>query len=445
MLLPSCISSNPLLMSGSGMACVIIGSISILPSMYQSTIFGTSVRPRAPPKAVPFHTRPVTSWNGRVAISAPAGATPMMMDWPQPRWQASSAWRITVTFAGAVEGVVGAADLVGAALGHVDEVRDQIAADLFRIDEVRHAEALAPLLLAVVDVDADDHVGAGKPQPLDDVEADAAEPEHDALRAGFHLGGIENGADAGGDAAADVTDLVERSVLANLGDRDLGQHREVRECGSAHVMVQLLAVEREARGAVGHDALALRRTDGGAQIGLARQTRRALPAFRRIERNDVIALFHAGDARPHIDDDAGALVAEDGREQSFRIGAGERELVGVTDARGFHLDQHLGGFRPIQIDLRDRERLALLQCDSGAGFHGGFPPRRLDWRELRWNSQRQSSPPAAEPRKRCNGGGGNSLMKIPTHPSQRWRSGARMGSGPRTMRIPISRKNFKYR
>jgi hypothetical protein len=52
--------------------CVIIGSISILPSMYQSTIFGTSVRPRAPPKAVPFQTRPVTSWNGRVAISLPA-------------------------------------------------------------------------------------------------------------------------------------------------------------------------------------------------------------------------------------------------------------------------------------------------------------------------------------------------------------------------------------
>ena len=34
--------------------------------MYQSTIFGTSVRPRAPPNAVPFQTRPVTSWNGRV-------------------------------------------------------------------------------------------------------------------------------------------------------------------------------------------------------------------------------------------------------------------------------------------------------------------------------------------------------------------------------------------
>src|SRR5438105_8596979 len=53
--------------------------------------------------------------------------------------------------AGAIERVVGAADLVGAAFGHVDEVRDQIAADLFRIDEVRHAEAphsFLPLLMS---------------------------------------------------------------------------------------------------------------------------------------------------------------------------------------------------------------------------------------------------------------------------------------------------------
>src|SRR5436309_9351795 len=39
---------------------VIIGSISIFPCMYQSTIFGTSARPRAPPNAVPRQTRPVT-------------------------------------------------------------------------------------------------------------------------------------------------------------------------------------------------------------------------------------------------------------------------------------------------------------------------------------------------------------------------------------------------
>src|SRR5262249_60953165 len=97
--------------------------------------------------------------------------------------------------------------------------------------------------------------------------------------------------------------------------------------------------------------------------------------------------------RPDIDDDAGALVAEDRRKKPFWVGAGERELVGVTDARGFHLDQHLGGFRPIQLDLRDRERLALLQCDGGAGFHGGVssPPPGL---RGAWGEAARATPPA---------------------------------------------------
>ena len=94
---PSCIRSKPSLMSSSGSVWVMRSSMSIFPSMYQSTILGTSVRPRAPPKAVPFHTRPVTSWKGRVLISCPAPATPMMMLSPQPRWQHSSAWRIIFT------------------------------------------------------------------------------------------------------------------------------------------------------------------------------------------------------------------------------------------------------------------------------------------------------------------------------------------------------------
>src|SRR5262245_32413706 len=55
---------------------------------------------------------------------------------------------------GAIEGAVRTADLVGALLGHVDEVGDEIAAGLLRVDEVGHAEALAPGLLVAVDVDA---------------------------------------------------------------------------------------------------------------------------------------------------------------------------------------------------------------------------------------------------------------------------------------------------
>ena len=94
---PRFINSKPSLICSSGSVWVISSSILILPSMYQSTIFGTSVRPRAPPKAEPRHSRPVTSWNGRVLISAPAGATPIITLSPQPLWADSKAVRITST------------------------------------------------------------------------------------------------------------------------------------------------------------------------------------------------------------------------------------------------------------------------------------------------------------------------------------------------------------
>ena len=67
----------------------------------------------------------------------------------------------------------------------------------------------------------------------------------------------------------------------------------------------------------------------------------------------MVALFDAGHARPDIDHNAGALMAEDRREQPFGVGAGKRKLVGVTDTRGFHLDQHLAGFRPVEVGLGD--------------------------------------------------------------------------------------------
>ena len=306
---------------------------------------------------------------------------------------------------------------------------------------MRHAEALAPFLLGVVEVDADDHVGAGEPQPLDDVETDAAQPEHHAFGAGLHLGGVEDGADAGGDAAADVADLVEGSVFANLRDRDLGQHREIREGRGAHVVVQLLAVEREARGAVRHDALALGRADGGAQVGLARQARRALPAFGRVERNDVVALFHAGHARPDVDDDAGPLVAEDGRKQPFGVGAGEREFVGVADARRLHLDQHLSGLRPVELDVGDHQRLGLLQCDGGTGLHGGCPPRRcrlapIEAEDAEKCRESESFEAGDRGKPRCRRVGA-----APTVASQRRVRIFAMGSCPRASDVPFE-KNF---
>src|SRR5215831_17048559 len=90
--------------------------------------------------------------------------------------------------AGAVEGVVGTANLVGTLFRHVDDVGDDVAADFLRIDKVRHAEALAPRLLCRIDVDANDHVSTGKSEPLDHIEADAPEAEHGAFGTGLNLG-----------------------------------------------------------------------------------------------------------------------------------------------------------------------------------------------------------------------------------------------------------------
>jgi hypothetical protein len=131
-----------------------------------------------------------------------------------------------------------------------------------------------------VEVDADDHVGAGQARALDHVEADAAEAEHHDVGAGLDLGGVDHRADAGGDAAADVADLVERRVLADLRQRDLGHHGVVGEGRGAHVVVHGLAAEREAAGAVGHQALALGGADRLAEVGLGAEA--------------VLALRHSG-------------------------------------------------------------------------------------------------------------------------------------------------------
>ena len=232
-----------------------------------------------------------------------------------------------------------------------------------------HAELAAPIFLGIVDVDADDLVGAGHPGALDDVEPDAAEAEHDDVGARRDLGGVDDGADAGRDAAADVAALVERGVLADLRHRDLRQHREIREGRAAHIVIDRLALIGEAAGAVRHHALALRGADRRAQIGLLAQAAFALAAFGRVERDHVVAGFHRCHALADFTDDACALVAEDGGENSLAVEAVERISVGVTDPRRLDLDQHFAGLRPVEIDFDDLERLLGFECDSSTRLH----------------------------------------------------------------------------
>ena len=79
---------------------------------------------------------------------------------------------------------------------------------------------------------------------------------------------------------------------------------------------------------------------------------------------------------PDVDHDARALVAEDGREDAFRVGARQRVVVGVADAGGLDLDQHLAGARAFEVDGFDRQGRAGFPGDGGTGLHGGFLGRR---------------------------------------------------------------------
>jgi hypothetical protein len=212
---------------------------------------------------------------------------------------------------------------------------------------------------------------------LQHVEADAAEAKHDDVGAGLDAGRPDHRADAGGDAAADVADLVERGVRTDLGDRDLRHHGEVGEGRAAHIMVDRLRPEFEAAGAVGHHALALRRPDRGAEVGLLRQARLTLAAFGRVKRDDVIADGHRGNAGTHFADDTSALVTEDRRKDAFGILAFERVGVGMADPSGHDLDQNLAGFRPFEVDLVDLERRVGRYGNGGASLHPGLLEQRI--------------------------------------------------------------------
>ena len=249
-------------------------------------------------------------------------------------------------------------------------MRHQVAFDLRRIDEMRHAELLGDRFARGIQIDADDHRRARNPRALNHVEADAAETEYDYAVAGLDLRGVEHGADSGGDAASDVANLFERRVVANFRQRYLRHDGEIREGRGPHIMMQRLAVAREPAGAVGHHAAALRLANRGTQIGFAGEARGAVAAFGNIQRDDVVVAFQGRHAWPRLDDDAGALMSKDTGEQALGIGARQSVGVGVTDSGRLDFDQDFAGLWPFEVDAGDFERIAGLVRDCCFYFHG---------------------------------------------------------------------------
>ncbi len=88
----------------------------------------------------------------------------------------------------------------------------------------------------------------------------------------------------------------------------------------------------------------------------------------------MVALLEAGDAASDIDDDTGALMAEDRRKEPLRIGPGQGEGVGMANPGRLDFDQHFAVFRSIEPYRLDRQRLSGLVSNSGTSLHRHLPP-----------------------------------------------------------------------
>lgn len=181
--------------------------------------------------------------------------------------------------ASAVKGVV------AAAISHLNQLLlDALLAQLGRVDKVRGAKLLAPLLLGVVDIDDDDLGGPVSDAALHDAQADAAgaEDSHVGPLLYAAVAGRDDGrAVARRDAAAEQAGAVHGRLVGDGDDANVRDDRVLREGRRAHEVQQVLALALEARGPVGHHALALRAADLPAQVRLARFAELAFPTFGR--------------------------------------------------------------------------------------------------------------------------------------------------------------------
>ena len=97
-------------------------------------------------------------------------------------------------------------------------------------------------------------------------------------------------------------------------------------------MENRLALIAEPACAIGHQPLALRRADRGAQVGLARQAAFALPAFRRVQRNDMVARAYTGHASTDFTHNACTLMPQHRGKNALAVKTIQRIRISMANA-----------------------------------------------------------------------------------------------------------------
>jgi len=154
---------------------------------------------------------------------------------------------------------------------------------LRRVDKVRRAELLRPLLLAIVDIHYNDLACALRDRTLDDTQTYTSSAEDCNIRALLDtaLTGCDDGrAVAGRDTAAEQAGAVHGCLVGNGDTADVRDDGVLGESAGAHEVEEVFALALEARCAVGHHTLALCGADFAAEVRLAGEAELAFLAFR---------------------------------------------------------------------------------------------------------------------------------------------------------------------
>lgn len=238
---------------------------------------------------------------------------------------------------------------------------------IHRVVAVRGTHLLGDLELLGVQVDSGNDSSTSSLGSLNDSKTDGTESEDGDTGAGLHVAVVENGTPAGGNTATKHAHMTEISVGVNLGGGNLSNNRVLSERRAAHEVVDSLAVFAEARGAVGHDTLALGRADLGTQVRSLALTEDAvvLAALGSVARNDDVTGLKRGNTLADRLNNTSGLVTKDGRELALGVMAVERVDVSVAESIRDNLDADFASLRRRDLHVRHIERLLCLPGNGG--------------------------------------------------------------------------------
>mmetsp|Transcript_40033 Transcript_40033/g.80236 ORF Transcript_40033/g.80236 Transcript_40033/m.80236 type:complete len:315 (+) Transcript_40033:175-1119(+) len=198
---------------------------------------------------------------------------------------------------------------------------DRLVRVVLGVNAVGGAKLLGDVELGGVCVDGEDALRPRHLAPVHHRQTHGPQPEHCTGGAFLDLGGVERGAQASRDAAAEEACDGEVCGLVDLSQRNLRHHDVLAEARTAHKVRQRFPLHGFVpRRPIRHHPLALRSSDLEAQVALGRLAEEAVSALGCVQRNDMVPNSKARNSISDAFNHSAALVAEDGGKQPLRIG-----------------------------------------------------------------------------------------------------------------------------